>query len=159
MERYIVTNKDRITQTDTYLVRLDTADGKTFENLEPRRIFPYTFRNEYVSLLNSDEKEEALIPSLAELDSESREALELCLKEYYMVPRIVEILNIEDSRALLRFRVRTERGVVKFQIQNRHSDIKERNGVMFIRDSNDNRYRIDIALLDEKNYKKILAYI
>lgn len=159
MERYIVTDKDRVTRTDTYLVRLDTAGGEVFESLEPRRMFPYTYPDEYVSLLNSDEKEVALIPSLAELDAESREAVELCLKEYYMIPRIVEILTVEDSRALLRFKVRTEKGVVRFQIQNRHSDIKEKNGVMFMRDSNDNRYRIDIGKLDEKSYKKVLAYI
>lgn len=159
MGRYIVTNKDRITRTDTYLVSLQTADGNTFFDLEPRRIFPYTFPNEYISLLNSDEKEAALISSLEELDEASREAVELCLKEYYMIPRVIEILNIEDSRALLRFKVRTEGGVVRFQIQNRHSDIKEHDGVMFIRDSNDNRYRIDIGMLDEKSYKKILAYI
>lgn len=159
MERYIVTCKDRITRTDTYLVSLETEAGEAFEGLEPRRIFPYTFPDKYVTLLNSDEKEVALIPTLAELDEASREAIELCLKEYYMVPRVTEILTVEDSRAMLRFKVRTENGVVRFQIQNRHSDIKEKNGVMFMRDSNDNRYRIDIEKLDEKSYKKILAYI
>ena len=159
MERYIVTNKDRIKRTDTYLVSLETEGGEVLESLEPRRIFPYTFPDKYVSLLNSDEKEVALIPSLSELGEASREAIELCLKEYYMVPRVTEILTVEDSRAMLRFKVRTENGVVRFQIQNRHSDIKEKNGVMFMRDSNDNRYRIDIEKLDEKSYKKVLAYI
>lgn len=159
MERYIVTNKDRIKRTDTYLVSLETEGGEALESLEPRRIFPYTFPDKYVSLLNSDEKEVALIPSLSELGEASREAIELCLKEYYMVPRVTEILTVEDSRAMLRFKVRTENGVVRFQIQNRHSDIKEKNGVMFMRDSNDNRYRIDIEKLDEKSYKKVLAYI
>ena len=145
-------------RTDTYLVRVESCDGRVLENLEPRRLFPYSFPDNYITLVNAEEREEALIPSLEMLDDASREAITLCFAEYYMVPEILEILQIEDKTSF-RWKVRTERGEVKFQIRNRHSDIKERNGIVILRDSNDNRYRADLTRLDEKSLRKVSCYI
>ena len=158
MKRYLISKHDRIFRTDTYLVCVETYDGRIFENLEPRRMFPYTFPDSYVTLLNSSEREEAIIMSLDELDEASREAIEGCFAEYYMIPEIEEILRIEDKTSF-KWLVRTERGKVEFHIQNRHSDIKEHNGTVVIRDSNDNRYRADLTKLDEKSLRKLSCYI
>ena len=158
MKRYLISKHDRIVRTDTYLVRVETYDGRVFEDLEPRRMFPYTFPDSYVTLLNSGEHEEAIIISLAELDESSRKAIEGCFAEYYMIPEIQEILRIEDKKSL-KWLVRTERGKVGFHIQNRHSDIKEYNGLVVIRDSNDNRYRAYLRKLDEKSLRKLSCYI
>ena len=158
MKRYLISKHDRITRTDTYLVRVETYDGRVFEDLEPRRMFPYTFPDSYVTLLNSGEHEEAIILSLDEIDEASREAIEECFAEYYMIPEIKEILRIEDKSSF-KWLVRTERGKVGFHIQNRHSDIKEHGGVVVIRDSNDNRYRADLSKLDEKSLRKLSIYI
>ncbi len=158
MKRYLISRHDRIVRTDTYLVRVETFDGRVFENLEPRRLFPYSFPDHYITLVNAEEREEALIPSLEVLDDASREAITLCFADYYMVPEILEILQIEDKRSF-RWKVRTERGVVKFQIRNRHSDIKEHDGIVILRDSNDNRYRADLTRLDEKSLRKVSCYI
>lgn len=158
MKRYLISKHDRIVRIDTYLVRVETYDGKVFEELEPRRMFPYTFPNSYVTLLNSSEHEEAVIMSLDELDEASREAIEGCFAEYYMIPEIEEILRIEDKSSF-KWLVKTERGKVEFHIQNRHSDIKEHGGIVVIRDSNDNRYRADLRKLDEKSLRKLSCYI
>ena len=158
MKRYLISKHDRIVRTDTYLVRVESCDGRVLENLEPRRLFPYSFPDNYITLVNAEEREEALIPSLEMLDDASREAITLCFAEYYMVPEILEILQIEDKTSF-RWKVRTERGEVKFQIRNRHSDIKERNGIVILRDSNDNRYRADLTRLDEKSLRKVSCYI
>ncbi len=158
MKRYLVGKRDRVFRTDTYLVRVETPDGKVLEDLEPKRLFPYTFPDRYITLLNSLEREEAIINSLDELDEASREAVEACFAEYYMVPEIIEILHIEDKSSF-KWLVRTERGKIEFHIRNRHSDIKERDGVLFIRDSNDNRYRADFDKLDAKSMRKLSCYI
>ena len=158
MKRYLISKHDRISRTDTYLVRVETYDGRVFEDLEPRRMFPYTFPDAYITLLNAREREEAIIISLDELEEASREAIEECFDEYYMIPEIQEILRIEDKSSF-KWLVRTERGKIEFHIQNRHSDIKERDGVVVIRDSNDNRYRADLNKLDEKSQRKLACYI
>lgn len=158
-KRYLVGKQDRIVRTDTYLVRVECADGSVLEGLEPRRIFPYTYSDRYITLLNSSEKEEALITALDELDQTSREAVELCFAEYYMVPKILEILHIEDKTGAFKWLVRTERGRVTFHIRNRHSDIKEKDGLLFIRDANDNRYRAVLEELDEKSLRRLSSYV
>ena len=158
MKRYLVGKYDRIFRTDTYLVRIECFDGRVLEDLESRRLFPYTFPRNYITLVNSSEREEAMIGSLDELDEASREAVELCFADYYMVPEILEILHIEDKQSF-KWLVRTEKGTTEFHIKNRHSDIKEHDGVIVLRDSNDNRYRADLSKLDEKSLRKISCYI
>ena len=57
MARYIITEKDRIVRTDTYIVKVECADGTVFENLEPRRLFPLSDLDHYITLLDEKEKE------------------------------------------------------------------------------------------------------
>ncbi len=161
MSKYSVGENDRIIRTDTYLVKLIKENGEEHESLEPRRLFPMSDPERYISLLDSKEKEIALIKDISCLDSESRRALEECFYEYYLIPEIVEIIHIEDTAGILKWDVRTDRGDVKFSVQNRHSDIKVTDHRrIVIRDSNDNRYRIsDVTELDKKSFKKLLYFI
>ncbi len=161
MSKYTVGENDRIIRTDTYLVKLIKESGDVLENLEPRRLFPMSDPEKYVSLLDSKEKEAALIKDISSLAAESRRALEECLYEYYLIPEITEIIHIEDTSGILKWNVRTDRGDVNFSVQNRHSDIKVTDHRrIVIRDSNDNRYRIsDITELDKKSFKKLLYFI
>jgi hypothetical protein len=53
----------------------------------------------------------------------------------------------------------TDRGEIEFHIRNRQSDIKQDGDILLMRDSNDNRYRIDLKTLDSRSMKKILSYI
>ena len=159
--RYIVTDKDNITRTDTYLVKIDREDGTCIDNLEPRRLFPHTNSQKYITLLDSTEKEIALIKDLAEINADSRKAIEDCFFDYYMIPEITEILHVEDKFGVLKWRVMTDRGEIEFGIRNRHSDIKLLGKKrLLVRDSNDNRYQVnDIADLSKKSLKKIYSYL
>ncbi len=159
MGRYLVGKRDRITRTDTYLVRVDSYDGRVYEDLEPRRLFPFTAPNSFVTLMAKGEKEVALIHSLDELDEASRRAVEECFDEYYLIPAVTAVLHVEDKAGSFKWRVMTDRGEVEFHIRNRQSDIKQDGNVLLMRDSNDNRYRIDLEKLDSKSMKRILSYI
>ena len=159
MGRYLVGKRDRITRTDTYLVRMDGHDGRVLENLEPRRLFPFTAPDTFVTLLGEGEKEAALIHSLDELDEASRRAVEECFEEYYLIPEVTAVLHVEDKAGSFKWKVKTDRGVVEFHIRNRQSDIKQDGDILLMRDSNDNRYRIDLKKLDAKSMKRILSYI
>lgn len=160
MGRYIATNKDKIIRTDTYLVRVECADGTVFEDLEPRRLFPLSNLNNYITLLDKREKEVVLIKALEDLQDESRQAIEDCFADYYMIPVITEIIDVHDRFGVLKWRVMTDRGEIEFSIKNRHSDIKVfDNKQLFVRDSNDNRYLGDITKLNKKSLHKIFCYI
>lgn len=159
MERYMVKNQDRILRTDTYLVRIETADGQVFEDVEPRRLFPFSDPDRYVTFLAKGEKEVAMLTDLANIDEASRRAVEECFMEYYMIPEITDVIQVIDTAGIFKWKVKTDRGIVEFQIRNRNSDIKQEEDALLMRDSNDNRYRIDLAKLDPKSMKKILSYI
>ena len=160
MGRYYITEKDKITRTDTYLVRVECEDGTVFENLEPRRLFPVSDLNHYITLLDDLEKEVALIKDLGALTPESRDAIEACFADYYMIPTILQIIDIEDKFGNLKWKVLTDRGEITFTTRNRHSDIKVFNKeTLFVRDSNDNRYLSSLSKLDRKSMRLIFSYI
>ncbi len=154
---YINADEARITYRGFAHVDLEMFDGRKFEDLEPRRLFPLSGLTKYITLLDHDLKEVALIRDLAAILPESREAVEKCLDEYYMIPKITQILDRKEKNGLLKYRVMTNYGERAFDIRNRHSDIKNLyDGRILFRDSDDNRYEIpDIMKLDKKSWLKI----
>ena len=165
MARYFVDPKnDKIVREDLYKVRIEKANGEVVSDLQPKRLFPFTRPNHYITLLegaeNMPKKEAAVITDLEELDEESRKAVEDCFEEFYMIPRITRVVDTIFKFGSLRWIVETDRGPIEFRIRNMNSDIKMLDGKrMLIRDSNDNRYEIpDINALDKKSLHKLFAY-
>lgn len=163
MKRYYVDKyTGRLERTDMYLVRLIKMDGSVIEDLEPRRLFPFTNHNMFITLLDNNEKEVGFVRDLEELDDTSVKALEECFEEYYMVPKILKIIDCEDKFGTLKWTVETDRGRVSFSIKNRHSDIKRLypSKKIIIRDSNDNRYEIKNSdELDAHSLRLLFSYI
>ena len=165
MARYFVDPKnDKIIREDLYKVTLEKGDGETLTGLQPKKLFPFTRPNEFVTLLSGDEsspkKEAAVIKDITELDADSRAAIEGCFEEFYMIPKITRVVDTIFKFGSLRWIVETDRGPVEFRIRNMNSDIKMLDGKrMLVRDSNDNRYEIpDINQLDKKSLHKLFPY-
>ena len=144
MARYYVDPKnDKIVRTDLYLVKLEKADGEVIEELEPKRLFPFSNPTEYITLVTEDRKEVAVIRVLSELSEDSRRAIEECFSEIYMIPMITKVQSVVAKFGMLNFAMETDRGPIKFRVRNPHSDIKKLDdGRMLFRDSDDNRYEI-----------------
>ena len=160
MSRYIITDKDKIIRTDTYLVKVECENGDVFTDLEPRRLFPITDLNRYITLLDEKEKEIALIKEMSSLNEESAKAVNGCFEDFYMIPKILSVVDISDKFGVLKWTVITDRGEISFSIRNRHSDIKVLGKKrLFIRDSNDNRYLGNISEFDSHTMRKIFCYI
>ena len=51
-ERFFVSKEDIITVNENNLINLNRADGKVYERLEPRRLFPVSRQNSYITLLD-----------------------------------------------------------------------------------------------------------
>ena len=157
--RIYVTNKDKITKDENNLVNLTLEDGTTISALEPRRLFPVSSLDTYITLLNEEGVERALIRKLSDLDADSRRTVNASLEDYYLVPKIIRIINTEEKYGTLRWTVETERGQKKFDIRNRNHDIKVyKDGRVRVRDSDDNRYVIDdYRTLDAHSKAKLMT--
>ena len=158
---YIDQYTGHIKRSDIYLVTLTLKDGTVIENLEPRRLFPVSNANMYITLLDHDEKEVAFVRDLEELDKDSAAALRECFKEYYRIPQITRLISSEEKFGSLTWEVMTDHGPVKFRIRNRHSDIKKLwDDRVLVRDTNDNRYEIpDYMALDGKSIRMLFSYL
>ena len=158
---YIDRYTGKLERTDLYLVKLTQKDGTVIENLEPRRLFPVTNTEMYITLLDREEKEVAFVRDLSELDASSADALRACFREYYRVPRITRLLKIDEKFGSLTWRAETDRGIVSFRIRNRHSDIKCFAGKrILVRDTNDNRYEIpDYHELEAHSRRLLFPYL
>ena len=159
MERLYVGKDDKIVHFENNLVTLKTADGRVFERLEPRRLFPVSRADSYITLLDTEGVEVALIKALTDIDSESREVVETSLDDYYLVPHITRIISTGEKYGTLRWTVETDRGIKNFDIRNRNHDIKMfKDGKVRVRDSDDNRYVIDDYMkLDAHSRAKLIA--
>lgn len=142
-ERIYVTNKDKITVNENNLVNLSLHNGSFYEKLEPRRLFPVSRIDEYITLLDEEGKEVAVIRKITDIDKESREVIEYSLNDYYLVPHITKIISITEKNGKVHWSVETDRGFKEFDVRNRNHDVRVySDGRVRVRDSDDNRYII-----------------
>ena len=159
---YITRETGAISRTDLTEVTLTLTDGTTYEGLEPRRLFPVTRPDVYVTLLDKEQHEVALIRDTKDLDDASREAIEACFAEFYRIPYITRVVETRAQFGSLTWKVYTDRGgPITFLIRNRNSDVKMlRGGRVLVRDSNDNRYEIPrLAELDANSRRLLFPYL
>ena len=148
----------KLTVNDGIFLDVEFATGESFEMLEPHCLFPISGRNKYIVLLDSEGEQVAIIRDIEQLLPESKEALENCLKEYYMMPRILRFIEMSEKFKIWMWTYETDRGIITFEIRNHITAVKPLyDGRILIKDANDNRYEIpDINQLDKKS-RKMLA--
>lgn len=159
MDRIYVTDKDSVTKDENNLVNVTLSDGRELKSLEPRRLFPVSRAESYITLLDSDGKEQALIKEIDKLSPDSAKVIRESLDDYYLVPHITRIVSAVEKYGTLRWTVETDRGIKSFDIRNRNHDVKVyRDGRVRVRDSDDNRYIIDdYRKLDAHSRSKLIA--
>ena len=158
-DRIYVTKNDKITVNENNLVNLETSGGERFEKLEPRRLFPVSRADTYITLLDEEGVEAAIIKALTDLNEESLEVIKYSLDDYYLVPHIQKILSVSEKNGKIHWIVETERGMKEFDIRNRNHDIRVySDGRVRVRDSDDNRYIIsDYRTLDKHSRRQLIA--
>lgn len=158
--KYIDSNAEFVAR-DSVTVDMIMSDGTRIDELEPRRLFPVNNEDRYISLLDKDGKEQAIIRDIATLSAESAEVIRGSLSEYYIIPKITKVLEVYEKGSINRWTVMTDRGKCSFQIRARYSDIKPfPDGRVLIRDTNDNRYEIpDISKLDKHSMHELNSQI
>ena len=158
---YIENDMARFIRKDITHVDMELYGGQTFEDLEPRRLFPLSGKDKYISLLDSQGTEQAVIRDLRTLPKQDQEIIEDCLEEYYLIPKIHTILNIEQKFGVVAFYTETDRGPAKIELRGNLQGLKLLyGGRVLLRDNNDNRYEIpDLAKIDNRSRQLIDSYL
>ena len=162
MERiYIEYDAARFTRKDITLVDVELYDGRKFQNLEPRRLFPMSGLEKYITLLDEEGNEQAVIRDLNTLPPQERQIIEACLEEYYLIPRISRIVDTREKFGVITLQTETDRGPANIEIRNLLYGLKLVHGSrVLIRDGNDNRYEIpDINRLDKHSRQLLNCYL
>ena len=135
--------------------------GEAYNNLTPKRLFPLNNKNKYITLLDEDQKEVAIIRDLNTLSPESRTVLEDALEGFYFLPKITKIYSCHEKFGLFTFDAMTDKGRIRFDMGNLHFNIKRLEGARILfRDMEDNRYEIpDYTKMDKKSFRLIYPYI
>ncbi len=158
MPRYIEGPEIKITENDKVFVDVEFYTGEKFTELELHRMFPITGLDKYISLLDSNGNEVAVIRNINDLMPESKAVVEKCLTEYYMMPRITRFIRMSEKFKIWMWTAETDKGICTFEIRNHLTAIKPLyDGRVLIKDANDNRYEIpDVSKLDKKSIKMIM---
>ena len=158
MERiYIDGDMATFTRKDLTLVDMQLQDGRSFENLEPKRLFPVSDRDRFITLLDENGAEQAVIRDITTLPAKERGVIEACLEEYYLIPKIQRILAYEERFDGLTLHTETDKGPVDIEIRVLITGFRMDGVRALLRDINDNRYEIpDVTRLDNLS-KQILG--
>lgn len=158
---YIDNDAAHFERTDLTTVTMTLYTGERFEKLEPRRLFPITGVSKYITLLNEEGEETAIIRDLATLPPEERKIISSCLDEYYHIPKIHKINGSVEKFGIIKFYCETDRGNVTIEVRNIVHQIKLQYGIrVLFRDNDDNRYEIpDIGTLDKKSKSYLDDYL
>lgn len=108
-------NADFQLQRDPYGQLVFTgADGVAHSGVEPARSFPITAPREGISILNREGHELAWIPSLDQLDPETRGLIDDELEVREFMPEIRRITGVSGYATPCTWRVETNKGDTSF---------------------------------------------
>lgn len=125
------------------------------------RCFPFETPDEYISVLNKDGREYAMIRNLNELPEEAQQIIRSELDRKYLCPTVKKIKSLKEKLDYSFWEVETDRGDMSFSMHDTYRNIaRVGGGMLIITDVDGNRYRInDVAELDRKSFKKIELYL
>ena len=125
------------------------------------RCFPFETPDEYISVLNKDGWEYAMIRNLNELPEEAQEIIRAELDRKYLCPTVLKIKSLKEKLDYSFWEVETDVGDMTFSMHDTYRNIaRVGGGMLIITDVDGNRYRInDVAELDRKSFKKIELYL
>ena len=158
---YVEFDMARFTRKDITHVDMELYDGRKFVNLEPHRLFPLSGLEKYITLLDEEGIEKAIIRDIKTLPPSERQIIEDCLEEYYLIPRVTRINECREKYGVVSIDVETDRGHAVIEIRNILHGLKLLYGSrVLLRDSNDNRYEIpDLTKLDKRSRQLIDSFL
>ncbi len=125
-----------------------------------RRCFPWSEPTRFVSLLDDEKKEFALVTDVRALEPESREAVEEALAEAGFVLEIERIESVDEEVEIRTWVVHTRQGPRSFQTRLDDWPREVPGGGYLIRDvAGDLYYVADVQSLDARSRDLLWAYV
>ena len=123
-------------------LRVTIERDKSCLRVVPMRAFPFSMRDQYISLRDMKGNELGMIRNPGKLDKNSRKLLEEELRRRYFTPVIHRIKSISDKFGMVEWEVETDRGAKKFITRSLHDSLKETDTGFIITDMENNRYEV-----------------
>ena len=155
---------EKIEETPTLRIATDgrlvvMVDGRPVP-VRLRQCFPWSEPRLHLSLRDDEDREVAIVDDPAELDGESRTAIEQALAEAGFVLEVTRVLDIDEEVEIRQWTVETRQGRRSFQT---HLDDWPRglpNGGILIRDVAGDLYRLAApAQMDRKSRELLWAFV
>ena len=140
------------------VVHLAGGDGPIVD-ARVTRCFPWSRPQRYVSIVNADGEEIALLETLDELSEENRRVVERQLATKVFNPVIRRVAGHKHEFGITSVTAETDRGTVKFQVRTR-DDVRMLSATRALfRDADGNIYELpDITQLDPASRKRLEHY-
>lgn len=130
---------------------LINAEGERFVGVMPLRMFPFSDRNHWISLVGPDNKELLLIEDLLSLPANLRNLIEEELADREFLPVIERVTHVTSDIEPCEWQVQTDRGPIRFVLKS-EDDIRSLSpGQLLIVDATGQRYLV-------RDYRKLDSY-
>ncbi len=138
-----------------------TLGDRSYIQVEARRAFPLTRKNEYVTFFDMDENEIGMIRDVRVLPIEVRQLLEAELEQRYFTARIRRVISCKEEFGIFKLDVDTDKGRREFHLRNLRDNVLRlpRNRTI-LTDVHGNRFEIrDVSRLDARSLSNIAKII
>ena len=127
-----------------YRQRCCSCGGKRIgKKIGLKRLFPMTKPFSYIQIVDEANKEIGILKDTSSVDYKSQMYISEYLDEFYFIPKIQEIHDIQEEYRISRWDVTTDKGRCAFEVLSRTTDIHVlEEGKVIVRDADNNRYEI-----------------
>ena len=140
--------------------QLALVSGEARRPVLVRPCFPWSDARRYISLRDDAHRELALIRDPAELDADSRAALEQALAEAGFLLEVIRVVSVEEEVEIRHWQVETRQGPRSFQTRLDDWPRSLPGGGFLIRDVGGDLYHIATpATLDAESRKLLWAFV
>ena len=159
---FLTSENAQFERTEGGFIKL-TFQGNTWERIQIVRLFPFTNKDEYISIRTMDapSKEIGIIKNMKDLNKETRALLDAQIGLRYFTPIIKQIFDIKDEYGYAYFHVMTDRGECRFTINMGGDDVARLSETrLLITDLDENRFEIpDVLKLTQKEQRKLDLFL
>ena len=135
-------------------------EGCRHENVRPRRAFPLTDPDHWISIADSRGQELALVEDPGRLPGPVRRLLMEDLEQREFVPRVLSVRHVENAPDALVWHVETDRGRTIFRMEGEDHIHLIEDGRVLLTDVHGIRYLIENAQkLDAASRRKLERYL
>jgi len=136
-------------------LRVEVKDEFCLPRAVAKLAFPLSHPDSHIVLMDVENKEYGILPSLEGMGPESRAALQKELDRRYFTPKILAIRELKQDGGMWRFRVVTQRGPSEFWVRHwRDNSAEIQPGRWQIQTVDGQRYEIPaLDALDPKSLR------